>query len=494
MSRGLLKTIIFTVALLLVIGMLFFLTGCTDPPVAGINVNKNVVRLGESVQFSDRSSGEVTSWTWDFGDGDTSAEQNPVHIFREKGVFLVKLSVGNKGGDSSTEMNITVLQDPAADFTVGKDKALVGEEIMFSDKSSGDIDSYLWDFGDGTTSVEKNPSHIYDSRGSYTVSLEVSNELNSNTEVKNIEILAPAKADFVLSATIIETTDEIEFTDSSTGDISSYQWDFGDGSDNVTEQNPSHKYWSAGHYSVSLTVSNALSSDTKNFEVQVLNKARASFYITPTYSYSNSNKTTGLPNYAMAGNPINFADDSTGDIDSYSWDFGDGTTSTEQNPEHVYNKVGTYTVTLTVINLANSDSRVMEDYIIIGNLNLTMVMCSSVTSGGIYTPQPGAVFHENDPMVLYFEISGFEQDAVSGGYEIWLEVLCIVVATENRGFVNDMENLPEIHETNQNLASSVSIGENLLPYYFPSKYDVRVVVIDRLSGNVGVATITYTIE
>jgi hypothetical protein len=136
----------------------------------------------------------------------------------------------------------------------------------------------------------------------------------------------------------------------------------------------------------------------------------------------------------------------------------------------------------------------MEDYVIIGNLNLTMVMCSSVSSGGNYTPQPGAVFHENDPIVLFYEISGFEQNAVSGGYEIWLEVLCIVVATEDRGFVNDMENLPEIHQTNVNLASSVSIGKPLLPLYLPGRYDVRVVVIDRLSGNVGVATITYTVE
>jgi hypothetical protein len=61
-------------------------------------------------------------------------------------------------------------------------------------------------------------------------------------------------------------------------------------------------------------------------------------------------------------------------------------------------------------------------------------------------------------------------------------------------FVNDMEDLPEIHETTEGLANSVSIGEPLLPYYFQSEYDVRVVVVDRISGNIGAATITYTIQ
>ncbi len=492
MNIDLWKTYTLTLALILVIGILFSLTGCTEPPVASFDIDKNVVNQGESVQFLDKSTGEVTSWNWDFGDGTTSVEQNPVHIFEKKGMFLVTMNVANKGGNSTAETNVRVLQTPTAGFMVSKDKALLGESIEFNSKAIGDINSYFWDFGDGTTSTEENPSHIYNSVGKYTVSLEVSNELSSNTKVKILIVFTPVKADFVLSSTMIETADEIKFTDSSNGDISSYLWDFGDGSANVTEQNPSHKYWRAGDYRVSLTVSNELSSDTKNIEVKVLNEAKASFYVTPTYL--NSNKSIGLPNYVIVGNPVNFAGESVGDIDTYFWDFGDGASSTEENPEHVYDSVGSYTVTLTVSNIVGSDSLVKEDYIIVGSINLKLVMCSSISNNGQYTIQPDAIFYENDPMVLYMEISGFEQNEVSGGYELWLEVISIVVATEDRGFVNDMENLPEIHETSKGLASYVSIGEPLLPYYYISEYEVRVVVIDRLSGNIGVATTTYTIK
>jgi PKD repeat protein len=480
--------------LILVIGIFLLMTGCTEPPIANFYIEKSVVSIGESVQFFDKSTGEISSWNWDFGDGATSDEQNPVHIFEKNGVFLVALNVVNNGKSSTIEENIEVLQTPEADFTVIKDKVLVGDLISFTNKSIGDIESYTWDFGDGTTSTEENPSHSYSNVGSYSVSVEASSELSSNTQTRIIEVFSPVKADFTPSSTIIETGGEIQFEDNSTGDISSYCWNFGDSTENITEQNPSHKYLSAGNYQVSLTVSNELVTDTRDIEIKVIKKARASFYVTPTFSYSNSDKSRGFPNYVNVGNAIRFADESVGDIDTYFWDFGDDETSNEKNPEHVYNNVGSYTVTLTVSNPAGSDSLVKEDYITVGSLNLKLVMCSSVFAGGIYTPQPDAIFYENDPMVLYIEISGFDQNAVSGGNELWLEVVSIVVATEDRGFVNDMEDLPEIHETTEGLANSVSIGEPLLPYYFQSEYDVRVVVVDRISGNIGAATITYTIQ
>jgi PKD repeat protein len=303
--------------------------------------------------------------------------------------------------------------------------------------------------------------------------------LSSDIETKDIKIYTPVEADFSLPSTLIETSTAFKFTDSSTGDVEAYLWDFGDGTTS-TRQNPAHSYHSAGDYSVSLTVSNELSSDSKTIQIQALEKAVPSFHATVVD--------------VKPGDVIHFTDDSTGEITEWLWDFGDGDTSTEQNPEHVYDNDGFYTVTLTVSNPAGSNSAVMEDYITVGSLDITLVMCSQVTDYGEYTPQPGAVFHEGDPILLYMEISGFDQNIVPGGFEVWIETQSIVVAEKDGGFVHIWDNPPEIHETNPAQAISIWAGLSLLPFYFPSEYEVRIVVVDKISGKIGIGTITYTIE
>lgn len=155
----------------------------------------------------------------------------------------------------------------------------------------------------------------------------------------------PLKAGFAASPTLGKAPLQVQFTDQSTGDITSREWDFdGDGTVDSTAQNPSHTYDTAGTYTVSLTVRAADGSDDTETKVGYIRVGEllAGFTASPT---------SGIVPLA-----VEFTDQSVGEITSWAWDFGDGGTSTEQSPSHTYNTVGTYTVSLTVTAAVGTDT------------------------------------------------------------------------------------------------------------------------------------------
>jgi len=164
--------------------LLPLISGCTAPPVASFETDKTKVALNETVQFTDKSTGEIISWSWDFGDGNTSAQQNPSHAYAERGRYSTSLTVSNKAGSDTATLNITVLEPPTANFSASETRCKSGTSIQFTDESIGDIDSWSWDFGDGNSSTEQNPSHTYEDARIYTVSLTVSNAVSSDTREK----------------------------------------------------------------------------------------------------------------------------------------------------------------------------------------------------------------------------------------------------------------------------------------------------------------------
>lgn len=129
--------------------------------------------------FTDLSTNIPTSWSWDFGDGITSTEQNPVHTYTDNGSFDVCLTATNAVGSSTAckTVNITLTpQIPIADFTY----AVSGLTVTFTDVSANIPVSWLWNFGDGTTSNLQNPSHAYSNYGDYTVCLTATNAIGSD--------------------------------------------------------------------------------------------------------------------------------------------------------------------------------------------------------------------------------------------------------------------------------------------------------------------------
>lgn len=332
-----------------------------------------------SVAFSDLSTGAPSSWLWDFGDGGTSASQNPTHEYADAGTYTVSLTARNAGGqDTTTNTSYVTVSPPAlpvADFTGAPTTGTGPLSVAFQDKSSGNPNSWRWNFGDTASSTERNPIHGYNSAGKYSVSLTVSNPAGQNTVTKTDFVTVvepPPVADFVASPTSGEEPLSVAFSDLSIGGPTSWAWSFGDGATS-TSQNPTHEYADAGSYTVSLTASNATGVDTET---------KISYIVVseppppaPVADFSASPATGEAPL------TVSFSDLSTGHPSTWSWDFGDGATSLTQNPTHQYGAPGAYTASLTVANAGGQDTQTKADYIVVSDVPLAADFTASATTG-----------------------------------------------------------------------------------------------------------------
>jgi PKD repeat protein len=166
------------------------------PPTADFAANPVSGLAPLTVAFTDQSSGNPTSWRWDFGDGATSTTQNPTHTYAAPGTYTVSLTATNVAGSNTATRTdlVTATPPPAptADLSASPTSGGAPLDVAFSDRSSGDPTGWSWDFGDGTTSTAQNPLHTYSSPGSYTVSLTVTNAGGSDTATKPDYIVAVA--------------------------------------------------------------------------------------------------------------------------------------------------------------------------------------------------------------------------------------------------------------------------------------------------------------
>ena len=246
---------------------------------------------------------------------------------------------------------------PSASFSGTPTSGTGPLSVSFTDESSGQPTSWAWDFGDGGSSTEQNPTYLYSTPGTYTVSLTVSNSSGSDTQTRNsyVTVFIPPSptADFSATPTSGFTPLTVQFSDLSSH-AATWLWDFGDGNSS-TEQNPSHIYTTAGTYEVSLTVTNSQGDDTKIRSDYIVVTAPPA----PTAAFSSDTQAGASPL------TVNFTDQSTNSPTSWAWDFGDGGSSTEQNPSHIYTTPGTYTVSLTAGNATGSDDEVKTDYIVV---------------------------------------------------------------------------------------------------------------------------------
>jgi PKD repeat protein len=269
------------------------------------------------------------------------------------------------GSDEETHTDyIEVLCDaPAAAFAAEPSSGLCPLSVQFTDLSyagSSPITSWLWDFGDGAQSAEQHPSHVYTEGGLYTVGLTVTTEVASDSETREdfIEVFCDAPAaEFTAEPTSGVCPLDVSFTDASSpgsAPITSWAWDFGDGAQSA-EQNPSHSYAESGLYTVSLTVTTDVGSDTEtktDFIAVACDPPVADFSAEPT-----SGTCPLVVDFTDASEPGSLP------ITSWLWDFGDGAQSTEQNPSHSYAEAGLYTVTLTVTTDVGSDDETKVDFI-----------------------------------------------------------------------------------------------------------------------------------
>ncbi|AKB54940.1 cell surface protein [Methanosarcina barkeri MS] len=323
-------------------------------PVANFTSSATSGKTPLNVAFNDTSTGSPTFWKWDFGDGSKSFHQNPIHKYSKAGVYTVNLTVKNAASRNTVTKTdyIKVVTKPVANFTSSTTSGKTPLNVAFTDTSTGSPTSWKWDFGDGSKSFHQNPIHKYSKAGIYTVNLTVKNAAGRNTVTKTdyIKVVTKPVANFTSSVTSGKVPLKVAFTDTSTGSPTSWKWDFGDGSKSYL-QNPTHKYSKTGIYTVNLTVKNVQGSNmvTKTEYIAVVAKPVADF--------------SAIPTSGKAPFTVEFTDNSTGVPTAWKWSFGDGTTSTEQNPEHQYLQGGSYKVTLTVTNVAGSSTTTKTNYI-----------------------------------------------------------------------------------------------------------------------------------
>ena len=319
------------------------------PVVAKISSNVSAGPAPLTVQFTDNSTGFPTNWLWDFGDDTTSTLQNPRHVFTKNGTYNVTLYAQRDTGNPLTHsldkktfpVYIRVGAPVTADFSATPLNGTAPLAVRFTDLSTSTdpIISWSWDFeSDGTVdSTDKNPQHTYGKAGRYSVTLTAgnSNRVGTKTRIGYITVYENVVTNFTADQTIGMVPLTVRFTDTSTGNPTSWYWDFGDGYFS-TDRDPVHTYNEARKYSVTLNASHAYSFNkkTKPDYIQVES--------TPVEAKFAVNRTAGPRSLT-----VQFTDTSTGGPTGWNWTFGDGATSNLQTPVHTYTANGTYSVTLT---------------------------------------------------------------------------------------------------------------------------------------------------
>lgn len=252
---------------------------------------------------------------------------------------------------------IVVTNPPVADFFTVTQYGTAPLLVSFSDRSKGSLPiNYLWEFGDGSTSTEQNPTHAYTGNARYSVSLTVTNKYGTDKKTipDFISVGTTPSASFYATPTQGTIPLTVQFTDTSGPGITSWHWNFGDGVSS-SAQNPSHTYTKTGIYTISLDTINRFGEGHRT-SAGLINAGA----IPSTEFFADVR--TGDPPLT-----VQFHDYSSGNPTSWEWQFGDGGISSEKDPVHTYSSVGYYNTSLTTENAFGSDTITRTNHIRVGN-------------------------------------------------------------------------------------------------------------------------------
>lgn len=312
-------------------------------PLPGPLFSFDTVCFRDSTRFTNLSSVSpaINSFSWLFGDGATSVDLNPVHKYNSPGYFNVALIAFAANGCIDTVIHRVMVDSlPTPDFTFTN--ACLGQTTYFTNMSTGggtNITSYLWDLGDGTHSVAQNPFHFYAIAQDYAVKLKVFNNNGcSDSVIKIISINALPVASFNTVVSCYGDSLHIQNLSVPANSFDNWNWNFGDGDTSTTLWNPVHFYDNAGIYYITLLVKDTAGCMGSMTRQQIITPAPYANFAYSRVCFGDTTRFTDLSNYTFYS------------INSWKWYFGDGNTSTAQNPNHFYSHPGSYQVSLKVTN------------------------------------------------------------------------------------------------------------------------------------------------
>jgi PKD repeat protein len=362
-------------AILLLCGLIWLTAGCDElvtevneytiagNPTAEFTITDTTLMIACvpcSVQFVDQSNGPRDGWLWRFGDGDSSTDTLPSHIYDSAGVFTVSLTVTDsetEGSDTEVKKHFFILGTSVQGISMSVDSGCAPLEVDFAPISVGGDTSYSWNFGDGSSAVTtKEPTHVFDTAGRYEVVLSVLGDCGLAIAKDSVIVSDCPELEFVVSDTV--TTEGCRGTEFTFVDITAaaeslvvdkYVWDFGDGTidtagnDTLLVPEITHSYTDPGLYDVTMKT---ILQDAREFAVTregyitIFDSANASFTASNTaVCFSPTHQV--LLSFETSCDSFCFGD-------SLRWSFGDGTVDTVQNPIHAFVTAGIYEVQLIV--------------------------------------------------------------------------------------------------------------------------------------------------
>ncbi len=295
-----------------------------------------------SVQFTDVSEG-AEKWNWNFGTNRTSNKQHPIIAF-STGTYDVSLIVSNQEGctDTLTQEQAIKVNGPKFNFTSDVKNGCAPLSVKFTANNNGEtnISQWNWTFGDGKFSSAQHPSHSYKEGGVYTVSLEAIDEGGCSAKLEKkeyIHVFEP-KASFDIPLALSCKEFPVKFRNTSQGSNFTYYWDFGDGTTS-TSPNPSHTYTSDGAYDISFAITDGAGCTDTLTQINAvrIRALEASFTASDTFA--------DCPPLLTEFSSPNTEVDS---IVGWHWEFGNGSSSSEKYPSHLYPTAGVYDVSLAI--------------------------------------------------------------------------------------------------------------------------------------------------
>ena len=325
-------------------------------PSPAFTVNYTLACAPALIQFTDQSTpgqGSIAQWAWTFGDGSTSSAQNPSHSYTQTGYYNIGLKVTNSAGCSNSanlSRYIRIVPGVQPNFAWNQTSAACSApfDVSFLNQTAGPGNlSYSWTLGNGNSSTLTNPTTVYPSNTSYTVTLTASSDLGCSASTQQVVSFGNASAKITGPDSACINT-PVSFTDGSTPTPSSLSWALGDGTTFLNQSSVSHTYTTTGTYSIKLVNNYSTCVDSVVQPLVIVD--------TPVAAFIATTPTAGC----KAPFTVSFQDKTTPGATSWSWNFGDGTTSNLQNPTHTYTSVDTFDVTLTASSSVGCSSTVTQ--------------------------------------------------------------------------------------------------------------------------------------